>query len=51
MSNGDSLTFEILKKNLCHMLGIDYKLVNNLFIKQSQNLGGVVLLAYPLLRH
>lgn len=43
MSNGKSLTFEILKKNLCHMLGIDYKLVNSLFKEKSQNFGGGTL--------
>ncbi len=47
LSNGESLTFEILKKNLCHMLGIDFKLVSNLLSKEFQNFGGGITTVAP----
>ncbi|MBQ8192976.1 MAG: hypothetical protein IJZ46_02780 [Bacilli bacterium] len=42
LSNGDQISFEILNKNLCHMLGIDYKnLVSDYFTSFRENILGL----------
>ena len=34
LSNSQEITFEVLSKNLCHMLGIDYKNITNEYFDQ-----------------
>lgn len=42
LSNGEQISFEILNKNLCHMLGIDYKnLVSDYYALFRENILGI----------
>ena len=42
LSNGDQILFEILNKNLCHMLGVDYKnLVSDYYMTFRENVLGI----------
>lgn len=42
LSNGEQILFEILNKNLCHMLGVDYKnLVSDYYMSFRENVLGI----------
>lgn len=53
LSNGEQISFEILNKNLCHMLGIDYKnLVSDYFEYFREEVLGITgtIKSYDLLK-
>jgi len=53
LSNGEQISFEILNKNLCHMLGIDYKnLTNEYFESFREDILGITgsVKSYDLLK-
>lgn len=53
LSNGEQISFEILNKNLCHMLGIDYKnLTNEYFDRFREEVLGITgpIKSYDLLK-
>lgn len=53
LSNGEQISFEILNKNLCHMLGIDYKnLTSEYFDRFREEILGITgsIKSYDLLK-
>lgn len=53
LSNGEQISFEILSKNLCHMLGIDYKnLTSDYFERFREEVLGITgpIKSYDLLK-
>ena len=53
LSNGEQISFEILNKNLCHMLGIEYKnLTSDYFERFREEILGITgpIKSYDLLK-